>query len=56
MALRLRTSFVLAAACLWTTSAVAQSPRIFNTVKQKLAAGKQILEGRQRFGREGDAP
>lgn len=46
MAWRMRTSSVLVAAvCLWALPAIAQSPRIFNTVKTKLAAGKQVVGG-----------
>lgn len=46
MALRAKTSLMLAvAACLWAMPAAGQSPRIFNTVKQKLAAGKQVVGG-----------
>ena len=36
---------VLALPLLLTSLMEAQSPRIFNTVKQKLAAGKQVVGG-----------
>jgi 2-keto-3-deoxy-L-rhamnonate aldolase RhmA len=45
MTLRGQTSLVLAVAALWATPVAAQSPRMFNTVKQKLAAGKQVVGG-----------
>jgi 2-keto-3-deoxy-L-rhamnonate aldolase RhmA len=39
--------WLFAAACWWSVPAAGQSasPRIFNTVKQKLAAGKQVVGG-----------
>lgn len=40
-----RASLFLAAALLAHSFALAQSPRVFNTVKQKLAAGKQVVGG-----------
>src|SRR5919106_4855081 len=45
MAFRSLPSVLLAAALICTSPAAAQSPRIFNTVKQKLAAGKQVGGG-----------
>jgi 4-hydroxy-2-oxoheptanedioate aldolase len=46
MACHVKTSLLLAGAALYCgLPAVAQSPRIFNTVKQKLAAGKQVVGG-----------